>query len=93
MVILKKEVEMKENRKSKEDVNDKIHEAFSGKDMKERKAGERPERQGPDTTAVKKSGHNYEPDKDHSGTQGGYGQGNRINKGSEGAQGYGKYEQ
>jgi hypothetical protein len=79
--------------KRKETENDKLHEDFTGKNMPDRNSEEKPDRQGPDASAVKTSGKNYEPDKDDSGAQGSFGQGNRINKGSEGAQGYGKYEQ
>jgi hypothetical protein len=43
--------------------------------------------------AVEKSAHkkgiSYEPDNDVSGAQGAHGQGNAINKGTEGPQGYG----
>lgn len=77
-------------RKDKGSENDKLHEMYSGKNMPERNTEEKPERQGPDQSAVKTSGKNYEPDKDEQGTQGAYGQGNAISKGSEGAQGYGK---
>lgn len=76
-------------RKNKGSENDKLHETYSNKNMPERNKGENPERQGPDTSAIKTSGRNYEPDKGEQGTQGAFGQGNAINKGSEGAQGYG----
>jgi hypothetical protein len=83
---------MKRN-KNKGTENDNLHEDLTGKNMEKRNRGEQPERQGPDSSAIKTSGKNYEPDKDEQGTQGSQGQGNRINKGTEGAQGYGKYEQ
>jgi hypothetical protein len=49
-----------------------------------------PEREGTVEGATRKTGISYEPDNDQSGAQGAYGQGNAVNTGTEGAQGYGK---
>lgn len=52
-----------------------------------------PTREGAVEKNTGKSKISYEPDKNNSGAQGAHGQGNALNKGSEGAQGYGLYEE
>jgi hypothetical protein len=58
---------------------------------KKSKSKKPPPRAGSDEEKPLKRGKSYETDKDESGTQGGQ-EGNAVNKGEEGAQGYGKYK-
>lgn len=51
------------------------------------------DREGAVEKNTAKSKISYEPDKDKSGAQGAHGQGNGLNKGTEGAQGYGQYQE
>ena len=73
----------------KSEEKDRSHEIYTNKNFGKRNSEELPEREGSDEGKTIKPGSSYEPDKAQSGTQGGYGQGNAISKGSEGAQGYG----
>jgi hypothetical protein len=52
-----------------------------------------PTQEGAVEKSADKDKISYEPDKNDSGAQGAFGQGNALDKGEEGAQGYGKYEE
>ena len=52
-----------------------------------------PPRSGSKEEKTIKKGRSYEPDEGEGGAQGGDGKGNALNKGEEGAQGYGIYNE
>jgi len=83
---------MKKRKHDRSDENDKSHKAFAGKAYGPRNKEELPERQGVDEGKIMRGDNLYDVNKNESGTQGAYGQGNAISKGEEGAQGYGKYK-
>lgn len=51
-----------------------------------------PPRSGTDEEKTLKKGPYNEPDEGESDAQGAHGMGNKLNKGEQGAQGYGKYK-
>jgi hypothetical protein len=69
--------------KSKSEEKDKSHKNFVGKGYGKRNSEELPDRQGSNASSTK--GRTKDQD--------GNGHGNEVNKGSEGAQGFGKYQE
>ncbi|MDQ3190020.1 MAG: hypothetical protein M3Q58_00340 [Bacteroidota bacterium] len=60
---------------------------------KKSKSNVPPDRAGSDEEKAKRKGINKENDSANSDAQAGHGLGNEIDKGQEGAQGYGKYQE